>query len=125
MGVGEAGGRAVFDPVAGEAGALALSALGEGGLHVVYGALSGEPLAVPPAALIYRNVTVRGVWRTQWAARADRATLHAALDELAALAVEGAFTLPVTAAVDLRQPAEAVREATAHGRWGKVLLVGP
>ena len=69
-------------------------------------------------------MTVRGVWRTQWAARAEQADLRGALDELAGLAVEGAYTLPVAATVGLRQPAEAVRQATAHGRWGKVLLVG-
>ena len=122
--VGEDGAAAVFDPVAGETGALALSALAEGGVHVVYGALSGEPLAVSPAALIYRGVTVRGLWRTQWAARADRATLRDALAQLADLAVEGAITLPVAATFDLSEPAAAVEAATSHGRWGKVLLTG-
>ena len=118
------GARAVFDPVAGETGALALSSLAEGGVHVVYGALSGAPLAVSPAALIYRDVTVRGLWRTQWAARADAAPLRDALAKLADLAVEGAITLPVAATFDLSEPAAAVEAATSHGRWGKVLLTG-
>ncbi len=122
--VGEEGAQAVFDPVAGEAGALALSVLGDGGTHVVFGALSGEPLSVPPAALIYRNVTVRGVWRTQWFSTTPRAESRAALSELAALAADGAFSLPVDASFDLADGAEAARVATAHGRWGKVLLTG-
>lgn len=122
--VGSRGAAAVFDPVAGGAGALALSSLREGGTHVVYGALSGQPLAVPPAALIYRDVTVRGVWRTQWASRAPRPALRAALDDLAQLAVEGAFALPVEATFDLSDGAEAARAAQSRGRWGKVLLTG-
>ena len=122
--VGEGGAAAVFDPVAGGAGALALATLGEGGVHVVYGALSGEPLAVPPAALIYRDVTVRGVWRTQWAARTPRAEVWATLSDLAGLAANGAFRLPVDARYDLADGAEAARAAALPGRWGKVLLVG-
>ena len=122
--VGEGGARAVFDPVAGEAGALALSALGDGGVHVVYGALGGAPLPVSPRALIYRNATVRGVWRTRWFAEAPRAESRAALAELAALAASGAFALPVEARFDLADGAEAARAATERGRWGKVLLTG-
>ena len=122
--VGGAGAAAVFDPVAGGAGTAALSALREGGVHVVYGALSGRPLAVGPAALIYRDVAVRGVWRTRWAARTPRPAVRAALLDLARLAVEGAFSLPVEASFDLADGAEAAHAAGARGRWGKVLLTG-
>ncbi|PAP77926.1 zinc-dependent alcohol dehydrogenase family protein [Rubrivirga marina] len=122
--VGKDGAKAVFDPVAGDPGALATSALAEGGTHVVYGALSGDPLPVSPAALIYRNVRVRGLWRTQWASRATPAALRSALTALADLVVEGAITLPVADTFDLGDAAEAVRAATSHGRWGKVLLEG-
>ncbi|MDT0630727.1 zinc-dependent alcohol dehydrogenase family protein [Rubrivirga sp. S365] len=122
--VGEGGAAAVFDPVAGGAGTLALGALREGGTHVVYGALSGEPLAVSPAALIYRGVTVQGVWRTQWASRAPRSEVRSALSDLARLAAEGAFSLPVEAAFDLADGAEAARAAQERGRWGKTLLTG-
>jgi NADPH:quinone reductase-like Zn-dependent oxidoreductase len=122
--VGERGAKAVFDPVAGATGALATSALMEGGTHVVYGALSGEPLPVSPAALIYRDVRVRGLWRTQWASRTKPSAIRDALSSLAALVVEGAITLPVAGSFDLGDAAEAVRAATSHGRWGKVLLTG-
>ncbi len=122
--VGPGGAAAVFDPVAGDVGALALSSLRDGGRHLVYGALSGDPLPSSPAALIYRDVTVGGVWRTQWAGRADPAVVRATLSELAVAAAENVFTLPVDAAFDLSDVAEGVRQSTAHGRWGKVLLTG-
>ncbi|WP_420454954.1 zinc-dependent alcohol dehydrogenase family protein [Rubrivirga sp.] len=122
--VGAGGAAAVFDPVAGDVGALALSVVREGGAHVVYGALSGAPLPVSPAALIYRDVHVSGVWRTRWAGRVNADVLRDALSELAADAVAGVFTLPVDATFDLADVAQAVRRSTAHGRWGKVLLTG-
>lgn len=122
--VGPSGAAAVFDPVAGETGALALSSLREGGTHIVYGALSRQPLPVSPAALIYRDATVRGVWRTQWASCASTADLVGALDELAELIADGTLALPVAATHDLSDVAEAVRQSLAPGRWGKVLLTG-
>ena len=70
--VGRSGARAAFDPVCGEAGALLLSALADRGVHLVYGALSGQPLAVSPRDLIYKQITVRGVWRTRWWAETPR-----------------------------------------------------
>jgi NADPH:quinone reductase-like Zn-dependent oxidoreductase len=118
------GAGAVFDAVAGEAGALALSALRRGGLHVVYGGLSGQPLPVDIGALIYRDVHVRGVWRTHWAETAPLTAVRRAVGALAALAAEGALALPVEAAFDLRDWRAALTEAGASGRLGKVLLTG-
>ncbi len=121
---GEAGAAAVFDAVAGEVGSLALGALGDGGVHVVYGALSRSPISVAPAALLYRRVTVRGVWRTQWFRETPRSVSRPILDALARDAAAGLFELPVDAAFDLADAADAVRAATTPGRLGKVLLTG-
>lgn len=121
---GPGGAAAVFDAVAGETGALAMSALGDGGVHVVYGALSRAPLATAPAALLYRGVTVRGLWRTRWFRETPRAESRAALDALARDAAACVFDLPVDATFDLADIADAVRAATTPGRLGKVLLTG-
>ena len=122
--LGAAGAAAVLDPVCGEAGALALSGLGDRGRHVVYGALSGQPLAVPPRVLIYKQIEVRGVWRSRWWKEAPRAEARQRLAALAERAASGAFSLPVDATFDLADGAEAARYAGAPGRWGKVLLTG-
>ncbi|HLT45672.1 MAG TPA: zinc-dependent alcohol dehydrogenase family protein [Rubricoccaceae bacterium] len=122
--VGPDGARAVFDAVAGEAGALALSALRHGGRHVVYGGLSGAPLAVDAGALIFRDVRVEGVWRTRWAAEAPAEAIRRAVGALADLVAEGALALPVEATYDLADWREALAHAAAPGRLGKVLLTG-
>lgn len=122
--VGDAGARAALDPVCGEAGALLLSALGDRGTHVVYGALSGEPLAVSPRALIYRQATVRGVWRSRWWSETPRDEARQRLSRVAETVASGAVSLPVDATFDLADGAEAARYASQPGRWGKVLLTG-
>ena len=122
--VGEGGAAATLDPVAGETGALLLSALADRGTHIVYGALSGQPLPVSPRALIYRQSVVRGVWRSRWWKETPREVSRPLLAQLAEAAAAGEFTLPVDATFDLADGAEAVRYATAPGRWGKVLLTG-
>ena len=121
---GERGAAAVFDAVAGDAGTLALSALGDGGVHVVYGALSRAPLTVSPAALLYRGVTVRGVWRTRWFRETPRSVSLPILAALAHDAAAGVFALPVHATFDLADIADAVRASTAPGHAGKVILTG-
>ncbi len=121
---GGTGAAAAFDAVAGDAGALALSALSDGGVHVVYGALSRSPLPVAPAALLYRGVTVRGVWRTRWFREAPRSVSRPILAGLARDAAAGVFDLPVEATFDLGEIADAVAAATARGRLGKVLFTG-
>ncbi len=122
--VGPDGAAAGFDAVMGEAGALVLGALRDGGTHAVYGGLSGRPLPVDAAALIYRGVTVRGLWRTRWAETAPPAEVRRAVSDLARLAAEGGLDLPVEAAYDLADYAAAVAHAAPSGRWGKVLLTG-
>ena len=122
--VGETGARAALDPVCGETGALLLSTLADRGTHVVYGALSGQPLPVSPRALIYKQAAVRGVWRSRWWKETPREVSRPILDGLAREAAWGAFSLPVDATFDLAEGAEAARYATGSGRWGKVLLTG-
>ncbi|HYE95180.1 MAG TPA: zinc-dependent alcohol dehydrogenase family protein [Rubricoccaceae bacterium] len=121
---GAAGAQAAFDGVAGPAGGLLFDALADGGVFVNYGRLSGQPLPVPPEALIYKQATVRGVWRTRWFAETPRAEARKALDELAALAAEGALPLPVEATYDLAAAKAAAAHAIRPGREGKILLVG-
>ncbi|MEM1055561.1 MAG: zinc-binding dehydrogenase [Bacteroidota bacterium] len=122
--VGPNGARAALDPVCGEIGALLLSSLADRGIHIVYGALSGEPLPVSPRALIYRQSRVRGVWRSRWWKETPREVSRPILSALADAAARGAFSLPVGATFDLADGAEAARYAMRPGRWGKVLLTG-
>ena len=49
---------------AGEAGTACARALAPGGTLVSYGAMSQQPLALPPGLLIFNDIRVRGFWLT-------------------------------------------------------------
>lgn len=38
----------------------------KGGFMVTYGGMSREPVTVPPSALIFKNITLKGFWMTAW-----------------------------------------------------------
>ncbi|MEM6782971.1 MAG: zinc-dependent alcohol dehydrogenase family protein [Bacteroidota bacterium] len=114
--------RLGIDAVGGATGALVASALGEGGVLLSYGVLSGRPLPLDVGRVIFRRLTVRGVWRTRWFATAPRAVSQAALVHLADLIAQGVLTLPVAGTYDLAEIAGALAHQARPGRRGKVLL---
>lgn len=56
--------KLALDCISGEVTAAVVRALSPGGTLVVYGAMSKEPLAIPPGHLIFRDIRVRGFWLT-------------------------------------------------------------
>lgn len=40
--------------------------LASGGILVNYGSMSGKPVQTSPSDLIFKDIQVRGFWRTQW-----------------------------------------------------------
>lgn len=113
-----------LDAVAGAAGSFAARQLAPGGTLLVYGGLSGEPLQLDAATLIYRRAGVQGFWRTAWFEMHPPGAAARRLAELAGLVAEGALRLPVAATYDLADVAQAVTHARRPAREGKVLLTG-
>jgi len=116
--------QGAVDCVAGAVGTLAARCLRENGTMLVYGGLSGEPLALGAGPLIFRRATVRGFWRTRQFEVLPRDETRTALDHLALLIADGDLVLPVEATYDLADVREAVAHSRASGRSGKVLLTG-
>ncbi len=121
------GGRGVkgaLEAVGGETGALALRCLRPGGVMLVYGLLGGEPLPLHNGEMLFRGLTVRGFWLTQWFRRNDPAHVAATLGTLMQLMADGHLLPPVEASYDLAQFPAAIAHAGRPGRQGKVLLTG-
>ncbi len=114
--------RAVVDSVC-DARSTALHALlGEGGEHVVFGALGASLLRIDPGALIFKQSRVRGFWMTTWFARASAAEKGAAVQRLFELARAGELPLAVEGVFALDASGEAFAVAETPGRRGKVLF---
>lgn len=116
--------RYAIDSVAGESGSRLLQAIAPGGTLSVFGAISGQPLTVDPANLLFRGITVRGWWLAYWLHKASaeqRADLFKTVIELIA---DGTLNAPVAAEYDLGEIQNAVAAAQGSERNGKILLVG-
>jgi NADPH:quinone reductase-like Zn-dependent oxidoreductase len=120
----DGGADGAVDCVAGAVGTLAASCLSDSATMLVYGGLSGEPLALDAGPLIFRRAAVRGFWRTRQFELIPRDETRTALTHLALLIADGDLVLPLEATYDLADVREAVAHSRASGRSGKVLLTG-
>lgn len=116
--------RLGIDAVAGEATLRLAQSLGDGGVVVNYGMLSGVPCAVSPADVVFRDVSLRGFWLSRWFATAPLEERRAVYARLTALVADGTIRVPVEATYPLARVAEALAHAAREGRGGKILLTG-
>ena len=72
--------------------------------------------------LIFRELTIRGFWLTDWMCRVDSQTRQAIAQQVIGLLASGQIQLPVEATYSLDAIREAVKHAETPGRFGKILL---
>ena len=122
--LGDDGARAAVDSVGGRASADLLRLLGEGGVLVSFGSMSGEPMAIPSGEMIFRHLTVTGFWGSKTSRDMAPEAKQRLFAELLQRAGSGELRLPVDAVFDLEQAAQAAAASQRTGRGGKVLLRG-
>jgi mitochondrial enoyl-[acyl-carrier protein] reductase / trans-2-enoyl-CoA reductase len=115
--------RLGIDAVGGAATGHLAACLCESATVVNYGRMSGEPCAVPPDALIFRDLTLRGFWLASWFQRAPTERRRALVGEVAGLIAAGKLHAPIQATYDVSEIKEAVATAASGGRSGKILIV--
>lgn len=116
------GADAAVDAVGGALAGEMLKVLSPGATMLVYGALSMEPLQLPGGQLIFRTATVRGFWLTDWKKRTPKALRDQTCQALMACMAEGRLACPVAGVHPLDHWREALAQAQASGRSGKVLI---
>ena len=120
--LGKAGARAAVDSVGGQASANLIGLLGENGLLVSFGAMSGEAMHIPPGDMIFKHATVAGFWGSKVSREMKAEDRRRLVTELIQRALGGELKLPVDAVFDLEDAAQAAAESLRAGRGGKVLL---
>lgn len=112
----------VLDAVGGQTASQALTCLAKGGTMMIYGLLSSQDPSINAGLLIFRELTVKGFWLTDWMRRVDAETRQNVARNVMDLLASGQFQLPVEATYSLDQIAEAADHADRSGRWGKILV---
>ncbi|EIK93923.1 Alcohol dehydrogenase GroES-like protein [Pseudomonas sp. M47T1] len=120
--VGDAPIRAAVDSVGGTAAGDLLGLLGENGLLVSFGSMTGEPMQISSGDLIFKQVTVKGFWGSTVGASLSVDEKRRLIGELLRLAATGELKLPVEAIFDLADAHLAAAASLQPGRKGKVLL---
>ena len=112
----------VLDAVGGHTATEALKCLAKGGTMIIYGLMSLQDPTLNAGLMIFRELTVKGFWLTDWMRRVDNQTRQEVAKQVISLLASGKIQLPVEASYSLDQIAEAVDHANRPGRWGKILV---
>ncbi|ORZ32220.1 mitochondrial trans-2-enoyl-CoA reductase, partial [Catenaria anguillulae PL171] len=92
-----------LNTVGGQSATDLLRVLAVGGTLVTYGGMSKDPIAVPTAPLIFKDVRLRGFWMSEWKKRADEREYRAMLDELVGYVAESKIQAPEFQEVVVKQ----------------------
>lgn len=114
--------RLALNSVGGASALNLANGLANGGTLVTFGAMSRQPLKIPNAMLIFRDLRFTGFWLTRWLKLADASTIQAVYQELASYVAEGQLVNPVAECIPLKDLAHALEAAAGERRSGKILL---
>lgn len=96
--------------------------LAEGATLVNYGAMSGERCMISPRYFVFRDITLRGFWLSQWFKRATPERRREVFGDIAALIADGTLHARIQATYGIDHVREAVQAAAEGARDGKILL---
>lgn len=111
-----------LDAVAGETFGRLAATLETGGTAVIYGGLSGDPIVMSDAPIIFNNVSVRGFWLMRWLQDTVQEEQRRVYAELIQLITEGKLRAPVDRVFPLEEINKALAYAMRQERAGKVLI---
>ena len=96
--------------------------LAEGGTVVNYGAMSGERCMISPRWFVFRDITLRGFWLSQWFKKATPERRMQVLGEVARGIAAGELHARIQDTFGLDRIREAVVAAASGARDGKIVL---
>ncbi len=112
----------ILDAVGGHTATEAFKCMAKGGTMLIYGLMSLQDPILNAGLMIFRELTVKGFWLTDWMRRVDSHTRQEVAQNVIGLLASGKIQLPVEATYSLDQITEAIEHADRPGRRGKVLL---
>lgn len=120
--VGKTAPRLAANAVGGDSALRLMDLVAPQGTIVTYGAMSRRSLKVPNKFLIFKDLTLRGLWVSQWYEQASHAEIQEVLRPLVGMMLDGSLTLPVDEVVPLSNWTTAIEQAQTSARKGKIIL---
>jgi len=114
--------RLALNSVGGRSALRLAKSLTSGGVHVTFGAMTGEPVRFPTRNLIFGDVRFVGFWLDKWKRSRDLAALRNAAEEVLQPLAMTEVRHPVDSTFALDQFHDALKR-NAEPRFGKVLFV--
>jgi NADPH:quinone reductase-like Zn-dependent oxidoreductase len=115
--------RLGVDGVGGTATRRLTRCLAESATLVNYGGMSGEPLNLTVASLVFRDLTVRGCWVSRWMQTASVESQTEIYGELASFMAGGQLKGRIQAVYPLSRIRQAIAAAASGERDGKIIIV--
>ncbi|MFD1142325.1 zinc-dependent alcohol dehydrogenase family protein [Larkinella insperata] len=112
----------VLEAVGGNTTSDALKCLAKGGTMLLYGVLSLQNPSLNAGLIIFRELTIKGFWLTDWMRRVDSQTRQNVARNVITLLVSGQIQVPVEATYALTDLKKAIEHSERAGRRGKILL---
>jgi len=120
--VGKSAPRLAANAVGGDSAVRLMDLLAPHGSLVTYGAMSRRSLKVPNKFLTFKDLTLRGLWVSQWFEKANHGEIAEVLRPLTTMMTEGELHIAVAAVVPLQDFAQAIQLAQNSSRTGKIIL---
>jgi NADPH:quinone reductase-like Zn-dependent oxidoreductase len=114
--------KAAVDSIGGSASGDMADLLGENGLLVSFGSMTGEPMQISSGTVIFKQLTVKGFWGSTVSANMPGDQRRKLIGELLTQVATGKLKLPTDGVYGLDQVADAVKASLTPGKTGKVLL---
>ncbi|MDB6075446.1 MAG: hypothetical protein JWO89_3086 [Verrucomicrobiaceae bacterium] len=114
--------RLATNAVGGESAIRIMDVLAHSGTLVTYGAMSRASLKVPNKFMIFKDLTLRGLWVSKWHEQASHSELHDVMRPLVDMIRTGELMVAVDEIIPLKDFSKAIARAQEAGRSGKVIL---
>jgi mitochondrial enoyl-[acyl-carrier protein] reductase / trans-2-enoyl-CoA reductase len=121
--IGDAPIRLGIDCIGGVATENLARCLAEGSTLINYGAMSGERCMISPRYFVFRDITLRGFWLSQWFKKATPDARRAVFAQIGAHIARSELHARVHARYAIADIKKAVADAARGARSGKIVMV--
>lgn len=114
--------KLAFNAVGGDSALRLMDCLALQGKHITYGAMSKRSLKVPNKFLIFKRISLHGLWITEDLKELPKSTIESSYQQLAEWIRQGKLIQPIEAVYPLKEYKDALEHHLQAHKNGKILF---